>query len=254
MELSRISIQSQSFGRSISHSSSRVGDSSRHSFSVSSGLPAGGLTQENVYSDPESNLSKEQTKNTPLLRLAYLNMPEIPVLLLGGIAAIVNGFIYPLFSLLFSFVVKTFFEPENNLRKDIRFWAVIYVVVAVVALVALSASTYFFAVAGCRLIRRIRIMCFKKVVHMEINLFDDPKNSSGFIGARLSADAASVRCLVGDSLALLVQNTASAVFGLAVAFTSNWILSLIVLSLMPLVGLSGYIQMRFTKVCSRIHT
>ncbi|RZS02258.1 hypothetical protein BHM03_00032267 [Ensete ventricosum] len=44
-----------------------------------------------------------------------------------------------------------------------------------------------------KLIRRIRLMTFQKVVNMEIEWFDDPENSSGAIAARLSADAATVR-------------------------------------------------------------
>ncbi|RRT66148.1 hypothetical protein B296_00018134 [Ensete ventricosum] len=43
-----------------------------------------------------------------------------------------------------------------------------------------------------KLIRRIRLMTFQKVVNMEIEWFDDPENSSGAIGARLSADAATL--------------------------------------------------------------
>ncbi|KAL0436041.1 UNVERIFIED_CONTAM: ABC transporter B family member 21 [Sesamum radiatum] len=41
---------------------------------------------------------------------------------------------------------------------------------------------------------------------MEVGWFDEPQNSSGVIGARLSADAATIRALVGDALAQLVQD------------------------------------------------
>lgn len=40
---------------------------------------------------------------------------------------------------------------------------------------------------------------------MEIGWFDEAENSSGTIGARLSADAATVRALVGDALGFLVK-------------------------------------------------
>lgn len=114
-----------------------------------------------------------------------------------------------------------------------------------VSFCALPASSYFFAVAGSRLIKRIRMMTFEKVVNMEIMWFDDPDNSSGAVGARLSADAAKVRGLVGDALSLMVQNTATLVAGLVIAFVSNWELSLIILALIPLIGMNGYIQMKF---------
>lgn len=82
---------------------------------------------------------------------------------------------------------------------------------------------------------------------MEVGWFDEPENSSGAIGARLSADAASVRALVGDALGLLVQNIATALTGLIIAFVASWQLAFIVLVLVPLVGMNGYIQMKFMK-------
>ncbi|KHN14227.1 ABC transporter B family member 4 [Glycine soja] len=100
---------------------------------------------------------------------------------------------------------------------------------------------------GCKLIQRIRLMCFEKVVNMEVSWFDEPENSSGAIGARLSADAASVRALVGDALGLLVQNFATALAGLIIAFVASWQLALIILVLIPLIGVNGYVQMKFMK-------
>lgn len=82
---------------------------------------------------------------------------------------------------------------------------------------------------------------------MEVGWFDEPENSSGAIGARLSADAASVRALVGDALELLVQNIATALTGLIIAFVASWQLAFIVLVSVPLVGMNGYIQMKFMK-------
>ena len=90
-------------------------------------------------------------------------------------------------------------------------------------------------------------MCFEKVVYMEVSWFDDPEHSSGAIGARLSADAASLRGLVGDALGLLVENSATAIAGLCIAFVANWQLALIILVLLPLLGLTGYVQVKFLK-------
>ncbi|KAL9235184.1 hypothetical protein vseg_009971 [Gypsophila vaccaria] len=190
--------------------------------------------------------AKEQPQ-VSLKRLASLNKPEIPILLLGSLFAIVSGAIFPLFSVIFSGVIKMFFKAPQELRQDSRFWALMFIVFGVASLLSYPARAYFFAVAGCKLIRRIRSMCFQKVVNMEVGWFDEPDNSSGAIGARLSSDAASVRGLVGDALGLLVQNIATATSGLAIAFHANWILAFIILAMIPLLGLSGYVQMKFMK-------
>lgn len=247
IEFGRQSSQRMSFLRSISRGSSGPGNSSRHSFSVSFGLPTGLGLPDNAIADAEAPRSSEQPPEVPIRRLAYLNKPEIPVLLLGTVAAIVNGTILPIFGILISSVIKTFYEPPHELRKDSKFWALIFLVLGVVSFLAFPARTYLFSVAGCKLIQRVRSMCFEKVVHMEVGWFDQPEHSSGAIGARLSADAATIRALVGDALAQVVQNAASAIAGLAIAFAASWQLAFIILALIPLIGLNGYVQIKFLK-------
>ncbi|KAK6937211.1 ABC transporter type 1, transmembrane domain [Dillenia turbinata] len=249
LESGRQSSQRVSLMRSISRGSS-VGNSSRHSFSVSFGLPTGlSVPPDPAVGEAEdaSNKSSEKPPEVPLRRLAALNKPDIPVLFLGTISAIINGTILPIFGILISSAIKIFYEPHHELRKDSKFWALMFTVLGIASLVAYPTRTYFFSVAGCRLIQRIRSMCFEKVVNMEIGWFDEPEHSSGAIGARLSADAATVRALVGDALAQLVQNAASAVAGLVIAFDACWQLALIILALLPLIGVNGYVQVKFMK-------
>lgn len=71
--------------------------------------------------------------------------------------------------------------------------------------------------------------------------------SSGAVGARLSTDASTVRTLVGDTLALTLQNIATVTVGLLIAFIANWRLSLVVLAVSPLMLLQGFFQMKFLK-------
>lgn len=228
--------------RSISRASNGVGNSHRHSFSASFGLPTGINASE-----PEVSPQEKQTSEVPISRLAYLNKPEIPVLVAGSIAAIINGVIFPIFGILISRVIKAFFEPPHELRKDSKFWAIIFMIIGIVSFLACVTQLYLFSVAGAKLIQRIRSMCFEKVVHMEVGWFDEVEHSSGTIGARLSADASILRALVGDTLAQTVQNIASAVAGLVIAFSASWQLAFIILVLIPLIGINGYVQVKFMK-------
>ncbi|KAJ0699407.1 putative ABC-type xenobiotic transporter [Helianthus annuus] len=197
--------------------------------------------------DIESQQDSKKQPTVPLRRLAYLNKPEIPVLIIGSISAIINGTIFPLFSILLSSMIKTFYEPPRKIKSDSKFWALMFVILGVVSFLAYPGRSYLFSVAGSKLIKRIRSLCFEKVVNMEVGWFDKPENSSGAIGARLSADAASVRGLVGDALAQIVQDSSSVVTGLFIAFAACWQLALIILALIPLMSVNGYVQMRFMK-------
>ncbi|GMJ09270.1 P-GLYCOPROTEIN 4, MULTIDRUG RESISTANCE 4, ARABIDOPSIS P-GLYCOPROTEIN 4, ATP-binding cassette B4 [Hibiscus trionum] len=237
----------KSLKQSISRGSSR--NSSPNSMSPPFSLP----TEMNV-TNPEMLDTEvpgepplKQAPEVPILRLAYLNKPEIPVLLIGTMFAAANGVILPIFGILISNMIKTFYEPPDVLKKDSRFWALVFLALGMASLLICPTRSHFFSIAGCKLIQRIRSTCFEKVVHMEVGWFDEPDNSSGAIGARLSADAASIRALVGDALAQLVSSLASAVAGVVIAFAASWQMAFIILALIPLLGVNGYAQAKFMK-------
>jgi ATP-binding cassette, subfamily B (MDR/TAP), member 1 len=110
-------------------------------------------------------------------RLAKLNKPEVPVVLLGSIAAAVHGVTLPIFGLLLSSCINTFYKPAEQLRKDSEFWSLLFLGLGFITLVALPVQNYLFGIAGGKLVERIRSLTFKKVVHQEISWFDHPSNS-----------------------------------------------------------------------------
>ncbi|XP_043700723.1 ABC transporter B family member 9-like [Telopea speciosissima] len=232
--------------RSTSRDSSN--GSSRHTTSPSFSVPHSvTLADTEIERDDHSKLGEDERihEKVSIKRLAYMNKPEVPVMLLASIAAAIHGLAFPIFGLLMSTAIKIFYEPPNELRKDSRFWALMFVSLGCITMVAIPAQHYLFGVVGGKLILRIRSMSFERVAHQEISWFDIPAHSSGAIGARLSVDASNVRGLVGDTLALIVQNIASLVAGLGIALSANWLLATIILVLFPMLGLQGYAQ---TKV------
>ncbi|KAL1560399.1 ATP-binding cassette sub- B member 9 [Salvia divinorum] len=248
-----LSTSEGSLSRSDRHSfsirKSTGNDSSRHSFSLY-GLPNFDIREiqpiEDEIEQPDESALKRRSK-VSIRRLASINKLEAPYLLLGCVGAGVQGLVFPMFGLLLSTAIRIFFEPPNQLRNDSKFWGLMMVVLGLTTLLALPVQNYFFGVAGGKLIQRIRSMSFKKVVHQEISWFDDPANSSGAIGARLSGDAATVRSLVGDALGLIAQNISTCIAGLVISFTANWLLAIIILLVLPLIGMQGFLQMRFYK-------
>lgn len=74
--------------------------------------------------------------------------------------------------------------------------------------------------------------------------------SSGAIGARLSTDASTVRNLVGDALALVVESVTNVTAGLVIAFLANWMLACIVLVVAPIIVIQGYVQAKFLATYS----
>nr|ASM90220.1 multidrug resistance 9 [Sesuvium portulacastrum] len=260
INLERTMSRSASQRLSMRRSASRGSSSGRHSISISFSIAGPVNIQETAEQDDDdddhnrgdakkiSGEEKEKKRQSvPMRRLAYLNKPELPILLLGALAASVHGVIFPIFGFLLSSAIRIFYEPLQQLGKDSRKWALIYVGLGAASFIAIPIQNFFFGMAGGKLIERVRSMTFEKVVHQEIKWFDDPANSSGAIGARLSTDASNIKRLVGDQLALVMQNIATVIAGLVIAFTANWMLALIVLCVAPLMFIQGYLQAKFLR-------
>ncbi|KAJ4835578.1 ABC transporter B member 11 [Turnera subulata] len=218
---------------------------SRHSLSPSFDFPTAVGDPENLLEDSTDIPPKGKAPNVSIWRLASLNKPETPVLIAGIIAACANGVIMPIYGTLISKAIKTFFEPPHELREDSKFWALMFTTLGLAAFLIYPLRAYFFSVAGSKLIQRVRSICFEKVVNMEISWFDEPEHSSGAIGARLSADAAILRTLVGDQLATVFQNIATCIAALIIAFTASWQLALIMFATFPLLGSNAFLQRKF---------
>ncbi|KAL5207905.1 hypothetical protein ABZP36_032340 [Zizania latifolia] len=230
--INRHSIRKSSFERSMSSHSS-LGGCRRNSQTFT-------LNEDDI----KECLDTKTGKNV-LWRLLHLHKPETAILLLGCIAASANGAILPVFGMLLSSAINTFYEPSHKLRKDSVFWAEIYVLLGVVSIFILPVQHTLFNMAGGKLIKRIRALSFSQVVYQDIGWFDDPTNSSGAIGARLSADATSMKSIAGDVFSLIVQSISTAIVGIVIAMIANWKLASIVLCFIPCVFAQSYAQTRF---------
>ncbi|TKW26095.1 hypothetical protein SEVIR_3G163501v4 [Setaria viridis] len=171
-------IHSASLKRSISGGAS-FGSTSRHLITTASMI-----VQDSTHAELLSKVSEEgeECRKVPLSRLISLNEPEMPVLLLGTMAAVVSGVIFPILGLLISGSIKSFYEPPDQLRKDSRFWTLMHVASGVVSFICLPVEYFFFGVAGGKLVERIRSLSFKSIVHQEISWFDKPSNARRFVG------------------------------------------------------------------------
>ncbi|KAM0836447.1 hypothetical protein ACQ4PT_062319 [Festuca glaucescens] len=238
--------QSTSFRRSTSKGSS-FRHSGRHTVPAPFGLS--NPMEFNNGQDLEETADKisSSRKKAPIRRLFYLNKPEAFVLALGSITAAVHGTIFPVYGILISSAIKTFYEPPAELLKDSRFWASMFVMLGASALVLIPIEYFLFGVAGGKLVERIRSLTFQRIMHQDIDWFDKPEHSSGAIGARLSTDALNVKRLVGDNLALNVQTLSTIIVGFTIAMVANWKLALIITVVVPFVGFQAYAQMKFLK-------
>ncbi|KAL6615353.1 hypothetical protein ACP70R_037623 [Stipagrostis hirtigluma subsp. patula] len=242
-----LTLISQSISRRSTSKESAFGHSGRQSFHVPFDVPDPLEFIDSTNIEETTDKVTSVQKKAPISRLFYLNKPETFVLALGSMTTAMHGVIFPIYGMLISTAIKVFYEPPEELVKDSKFWASMFVVLAGCAFVLIPIEYFLFGLAGGKLVERVRSMTFQSVMRQEINWFDIPEHSSGSIGARLSTDALSVKRLVGDNLALNVQTVSTVISGFTIAMVANWKLALIITVVIPLVGFQPYAQMKFLK-------
>jgi ATP-binding cassette subfamily B (MDR/TAP) protein 1 len=114
-----------------------------------------------------------------------------------------------------------------------------------------------FAIAGSRLVQRIRLKAFSCLLRQEVAYFDRPENSSGSISNRLSSDALAIQQMTGSRLGMMCEAFALFVSGLISGILLNWQLTIIAFIPLTILIVVTYLSVRLnmwlTQQISTIH-
>ena len=85
------------------------------------------------------------------------------------------------------------------------------------------------------------------MLKMPITWFDKPKNSSGSLSARLASDCKTVNGIVTTFISVSIQSATTLIAGVVIALVYEWRTALVALGLLPLIVISGMVEMAFTE-------
>uniref|UniRef100_A0A8B9N2H7 Bile salt export pump n=1 Tax=Accipiter nisus TaxID=211598 RepID=A0A8B9N2H7_9AVES len=144
---------------------------------------------------------EEDVKPVPFTRILKYNASEWPYMVLGSLAAAVNGAVSPLYALLFSQILGVRYA---NLLKCINGVCLLFVFVGILSFFTQFLQGYTFAKSGELLTRRLRKIGFQAMLGQDIGWFDDQKNSPGALTTRLATDASQVQGVRPGSLRIIL--------------------------------------------------
>ncbi|KAJ1548593.1 hypothetical protein HK405_002218, partial [Cladochytrium tenue] len=187
--------------------------------------------------DGEDEKAKALKRKIPLGRLVKLCVEDAHLYLLGCLAGLLEGAVFPVFALLFSSILAALEQLDDDKRNhDIHFWCLMFVVLAVSIFIGQTGSGSAFGAAGQLVATRIRTATFANVLRQEAAFFDEDRAASAVLSARLAEDAKLVKELIGKCLHALVTALSTVICGLTIAFYNGPVLTLVVLALLPLIA------------------
>jgi ABC-type multidrug transport system fused ATPase/permease subunit len=218
----------------------------------------------------------------PLYRILALNAREWWLIILGILAALLQGSIFPLFAIFFGNILSAFYQPRDQVLSAVTLPALLFLILAIVAAVIVFVKVccclllLLLFVVVYRLLRLLFLvnssllgldlyhskLCSDKsvtccslllfvVVYLflicccclqELGWYDDERNSTGALTTRLAEDAALVQGATGSRLAQLIETLFTMLLALGIALGHSWIMTFVILGFAPFLVIVGVIR------------
>uniref|UniRef100_A0A8C3NLY3 Phosphatidylcholine translocator ABCB4 n=1 Tax=Geospiza parvula TaxID=87175 RepID=A0A8C3NLY3_GEOPR len=181
----------------------------------------------------------------------YSSWSDKLLMILGTVLAVAHGSSLPFAMMIFGDMTDSFvasgdkeFTGKNisamtrtMLEEDMTRYAYYYSGIAAGVLLAAYIQTSFWTLAAGRQIKKIRENFFHAIMRQEIGWFD--VNDVGELNTRLLDDVSKINDGIGDKVGLLVQALTTFVTGFIVGLIRGWKLTLVILAVSPVLGLSA---------------
>lgn len=140
-------------------------------------------------------------------RIGSLNPPGYKEYVIGTIAAICTGMVYPAFGLVYAKALDGFALPNPLDRRHAGDRNALWVfLIAIISALAICIQNGMFNHAAAQLSAVLRIKSFKAIVSQDIEFFDKEENSTGTLTTGLADNPQKIFGLAGITLAAYVSH------------------------------------------------
>ncbi|CAJ1940684.1 unnamed protein product [Sphenostylis stenocarpa] len=214
--------------------------------------------------DSKKNKVKDEiNKTVPFHKLFSFAHPwDYFLMIVGAISAVSNGICLPLMTSFIGDAIDAFGRHTNNTQEvvhEVSKVSLKFASIGAGAFLAAFLPTHAcnlpevscWVITGDRQAARIRALYLKAILRQDISFFDK-ETTSGEVVGRMSGDTVLIQEAMGEKLGKFIQHMSSFLGGIIIAFTKGWLLSLVLLSSLLLLVLSGSIMnFAFAKKASR---
>ncbi|XP_065655130.1 ATP-dependent translocase ABCB1 isoform X3 [Hydra vulgaris] len=201
-------------------------------------------SKENKDKEKKKKEEEEKVEPAPFTRIFRLNVTEWPYLVSGMFFAGLVGAFPVLFAIILSNLFKVFAKPPDEILKESVKWSLYFLGLGFLDCIGFFFSSFLFGIAGEILTRRLRTQAFTAVLRQDISFFDDSKNTTGALTARLASDASAVNGATSSRLNTMTQVIVMGITALIIAFYYSWQLTLLVIGFAPVLLIAGAAHMK----------
>eukprot|EP01089_Gocevia_fonbrunei_P013514 TRINITY_DN3471_c0_g1_i1.p1 TRINITY_DN3471_c0_g1~~TRINITY_DN3471_c0_g1_i1.p1 ORF type:complete len:658 (+),score=140.06 TRINITY_DN3471_c0_g1_i1:50-2023(+) len=211
--------------------------------------------QLDIEAQNETSLDGESiSKGASLKRLFALAKPESWLIFFGTIALIVSsatGLVIPAYAgkIIDSVISGDPGTDQDNRKHLLNEAVLVLALVLVVSSIFTALRAFLFTIAGERVVARLRKNVFDSIIKQEIAFFD--LNKTGELVNRISSDCEVIQSSVTINVSMGLRFSAQVIIGTLILFLISWKLTLVMLSVFPILIIGAVFYGRYVKSLSK---
>ena len=173
------------------------------------------------------------------------NRKEVHLMLIGLFFSIIAGGGNPTQSVFFASSIVALSLPNTEyakLRSDTDFWALMYLMLALVQILSFSAQGIAFAYCSERLVHRVRDKAFRTMLRQDIAFFDKEQNSAGALTSFLSTETTHLAGMSGVTLGTILVVSTTLIAAISLSCAINYKLALVCTATIPILLACGFLR------------
>ncbi|KAH6563599.1 hypothetical protein BASA62_008434 [Batrachochytrium salamandrivorans] len=176
----------------------------------------------------------------------YARRTDIALMALGLFMAFLAGAAFPLTTVVFGELINTFgkwqirpgfYVTAEELVSEVSSKTIFFLYLALLTFITTYLYMSIFVYASERQAHIIREQYLKAVLRQNIGWFDNV--GAGEVATRITSDTLLIQDGIGEKVPLALNQVATFISGFIIAFWKSWGLTLVLLSVVPLVILSA---------------
>jgi len=206
-------------------------------------------TEKSASSVAIQKKSKEAASEYSLWTLIKVvgsfNRKETWLMLVGLFWSIIAGGGNPTQAVFFAKSIVALSLPPSmfsQLRHDVNFWSLMYLMLAIVQIIAFSLQGIAFAICSERLVHRARDQAFRTMLRQDIAFFDKEENSAGALTSFLSTETTHLAGMSGTTLGTILVVITTLVAAIALSTAIGWKLALVCTATIPILLGCGFFR------------
>lgn len=205
--------------------------------------------ETNVYVEESAVDDSLRYKLWPLVKFAVaFNKDETLAIIIGLTCAIIGGLEEPAAAILTGKAIISISLPLSEggrILSRAGFWALMFLVLAIVQWIAFTIQGICFAYCSERLVYRARDSALWSILNQDAAFFDRKENSAGTLTSFLSNEATQLASISGATAGTILCAISTLISAFIVGCIFGWKLALVCSSVVPIVVGCGFLAVWF---------